>query len=275
MAGQTVSALGDAVSITAMPLLVLFLTGSGALMGIVGALQLVPDLLFGLMAGALADRWDRRRMILWADGGRALLTAAIPISYWLGLPTMTVILAVTIPINTLRLFSDAGLTSALPSIVGRENLGRAHGYLEATLSFPFIVGPALAGVLVATIGAASTLAIDAGSFAFSALSMLLVRRQLRADRGDELPRLLQDVKAGITFVWRHLVLRVIVSYWSVMAIATAAVVPTLGYYITVDRGLGSEVFGFVGSAWSVGYLGGSLLAARLRGQRIGLRMLDR
>src|SRR5688500_14670809 len=102
MAGQTVSALGDAVSITAMPLLVLFLTGSGALMGTVGALQLVPDLAFG-------------------------------------------------------------------------TIGRANSYMEATLSLPFIVGPALAGVLAATIGPAPTLAIDAGSFAASAAGMLLVR----------------------------------------------------------------------------------------------------
>ncbi|MDQ3293748.1 MAG: MFS transporter, partial [Actinomycetota bacterium] len=54
LGGQAVSALGDAISITAMPLLVLVLTGSGALMGVVGALQLVPDLLLGLPAGALA-----------------------------------------------------------------------------------------------------------------------------------------------------------------------------------------------------------------------------
>src|SRR5687767_13911506 len=98
LAGQAVSALGDAITLTAMPLLVLFLTGSGALMGIVGALQLLPDLVLGLLAGALADRWDRRRMMMWADAGRAVLTAAIPLSFWLGLPTMAVIFIVTVPI---------------------------------------------------------------------------------------------------------------------------------------------------------------------------------
>ncbi len=61
--GQGISALGDAVSFTALPLLVLALTGSGAAMGIVAALQTLPDLLLGLPAGALADRWDRRRMM--------------------------------------------------------------------------------------------------------------------------------------------------------------------------------------------------------------------
>ncbi|MGH2614795.1 MAG: MFS transporter, partial [Thermomicrobiales bacterium] len=125
LAGQAVSAFGDAITLTAMPLLVLFLTGSGALMGLVGALQILPDLVLGLPAGALADRWDRRRMMLWADAGRAVLTAAIPLSFWLGWPTMAVILVVTVPTNALRVLSDAGFTSAVPGLVGRENLARA------------------------------------------------------------------------------------------------------------------------------------------------------
>jgi hypothetical protein len=67
LVGQGISAIGDAISVTTMPLLVLALTGSGLQMGIVGVLQRLPDLLFGLPAGAYADRWDRRRMMLWAD----------------------------------------------------------------------------------------------------------------------------------------------------------------------------------------------------------------
>jgi MFS family permease len=273
LAGQAVSALGDAITLTAMPLLVLFLTGSGALMGIVGALGLLPDLVFGLPAGALADRWERRRMMMWADAGRAVLTVAIPLSFWLGLPTMAVILFVVVPINTLRVFSDAGFTSAVPNLVGRENLGRANSYLEATLSVSFIIGPAIAGVLAATIGPAPTLAIDAASFAVSAGSLSLVRRPLRADRPREMPHILVDIKEGIQFVWRHLVLRAVIAYWGVNTIATAALIPTLSYYITIDRRLGSELFGFVGSAWSVGYLFGSLLVGRLGGRRVGSRML--
>lgn len=82
LGGQGVSALGDAITFTALPLLVVTLTGSGIVMGIVGVLQTIPDLVLGLPAGALADRWDRRRLIIWADLGRALLTALIPLACW-------------------------------------------------------------------------------------------------------------------------------------------------------------------------------------------------
>ncbi len=81
LAGQGASAIGDAVSFTALPLLVLALTGSGLAMAFVGVLQSIPDLIFGMVAGVLADRGDRRRMMFLADLGRAALTALIPLSY--------------------------------------------------------------------------------------------------------------------------------------------------------------------------------------------------
>ena len=92
LGSQGVSSLGDAVSFTALPLLVLALTGSGLAMGIVGALQTLPDLVFGMVAGAIADRHDRQRMMFLADLGRGVLTALIPLSVFLGGPTMVVIL---------------------------------------------------------------------------------------------------------------------------------------------------------------------------------------
>lgn len=273
LAGQAASALGDAITLTAMPLLVLQLTGSGALMGLVGALQLVPDLVLGLPAGALADRWDRRRMMMAADAGRAILTLAIPLSFWLGGPTMLVLLVVTLPVNALRVLSDSAFSSSVPSLAGRENLGRAMSAMEATLSVPFIIGPAIAGLLVVVIGPASTLAIDAVSFAVSAVSLLFVRRSLRAERPAQIPNVLDDIREGIGFVRRHAVIRTVIGFWALLQISTAALIPALGYYITVDRGLGAQVFGFVGSCWSVGYLLGSLLVGRLGRVAMGYRMV--
>jgi hypothetical protein len=273
LAGQAVSALGDAIALTAMPLVVLLLTGSGVLLGIVGALELLPDLIFGLPAGALADRFDRKQLMMWADAGRALLAAIVPLSLWLDGPTVALILIVTFPVNALRVLSDAGFTSAVPGLVGRNNLARANSYMEATLSVPFVVGPALAGVLMATAGAAFTTGLNAASFALSAVSLSLVRRNLRAERGTKLPNILVDIREGIEFVWRHHILRTLIGYWSLTAAITAALVPALSYYITIDRGLGPELFGIVGSAWSAGYLLGSLVIGRVGAGLLGLQML--
>ncbi len=182
LGGQAVSAFGDAISQTVLPLLVVALTGSGLAMGVVGVLQLLPDLLLGLPAGALADRWDRRRMIIIADLGRASLTALIPLSVMLGWPTMGVILLVTFPVNTLRVLFLAAWTAVMPSIVAPDQVGRSSGYAEAIFSASYVIGPAIAGLLVAFLGPGPTLTIDAASFVFSAASLMLIRRPLRADR---------------------------------------------------------------------------------------------
>ena len=90
-------------------------------MGLVGALQTLPDLVFGMVAGVLADRSDRKRMMFLADLGRAFLTALIPLSVLLGGPTMAVILVVAAPMSVLRSFFLAGYTASVPALVGRPH----------------------------------------------------------------------------------------------------------------------------------------------------------
>ena len=108
---QGISSVGDLVAVTALPLLVLELTGSGVAMGIVLAIQALTDFAFGLFAGAFADRTDRKRMMVVADVGRAALTALIPISAIAGGPTMAVVVAVAGPLSIFRSMFRAGYLS--------------------------------------------------------------------------------------------------------------------------------------------------------------------
>jgi MFS transporter, ENTS family, enterobactin (siderophore) exporter len=270
--GQGLSAIGDGVTFTALPLLVLQLTGSGLQMGIVGALQMLPDLVLGLPAGVLADRWDRRRMMLIADLGRALLVALIPLSLVLGLPTMAVILLVTVPINALRVLFMAGYTAAVPNLVGRERLGQATSYFESAFALGWILGPVLAGLLAVAFGPGPTLAIDALSFLASAASLLFVRRSLRATGRTEPRGLLSEIREGIAFVARHPTLRAVVVHWSLYTIAIAPVVAVITYYVTVDRGFSADALGLGISAFGAGSLVGSLAAARFMDRPLGLLM---
>jgi ENTS family enterobactin (siderophore) exporter len=273
LGGQAVSAFGDAISLTVLPLLVVALTGSGIAMGIVGALQLLPDLLLGLPAGALADRWDRRRMIIVADLGRALLTALIPISVLLGWPTMGVILLVTFPINALRVVFLAAWTAVMPSIVGVDQVGRASGFAEAIFSASYVIGPAVAGVLVAVLGPGPTLAVDAASFVFSALSLMLIRRPLRADRDGVETHLLAEIREGIRYIVGEPILRVAIPYWTIISVATAPIAPVVIFFLTIDRGAGPGMVGLILSAYGLGSLVGALVATRFTQGRLGRLML--
>src|ERR1035437_8006483 len=142
LTGQGISALGSAATFVAMPLVVLLLTGSGLLMGLVGILETVPDLLFGLPAGVDADRWDRRRVMIAPDFGRAVLTATIPLAVIAGLPVVPVILIVVGPLNLLRVLFSAAQNASLPALAGRAPLAAGAGYFEAVWAFGYVLGPA-------------------------------------------------------------------------------------------------------------------------------------
>ena len=262
LSSQGVSALGDAVSFTALPLLVLALTGSGLAMGVVGALQTLPDLVFGMVAGALADRHDRKRMMFLADLGRAMLTAAIPISVFLGGPTMVVILIVAAPLSTLRALFLAAYTASVPALVGRSQVARANSYFEAVYSIGYIVGPAIAGVLSSTIGPGPTLVIDAVSFGLSGLALAAVRRDLRAPVDRPRASLVTDIREGIDFIVAHPMLRAMIAFWGVVSISTAPLVTALAVYVTRDLDHEDTVLGLILTAYGIGTVAGALLTSR-------------
>src|SRR5674476_504985 len=125
-------------------------------------------------------------MMFVADLGRPVITVSVPLTYWLGGPTMAVILLITFPLNVLRVLWLAAYTAAVPGLVGRPQIARANAIFETFFTVGWIAGPALAGILSAAIGPASTLAIDAVTFVFSSAALLFVRRPLcpapRAER---------------------------------------------------------------------------------------------
>lgn len=271
--GQGLSSFGDAITFTALPILVLALTGSGLAMAIVGILGTLPDLILGLPAGAFADRLDRRRMMLGADVGRAVLTAFIPLSVALHGPTMGVILLVTFPINCLRVLFLAGYTAAVPGLVGRTQVGRATSIFEAVYNVGFVVGPGIAGVLAGAIGPGPTIAVDAVSFAISSSALVLIRRPLKPPPRTVETHLLTEIREGIVFVAGHPVLRSVILFWGLVSVGTGALVSALTFHIQIDRHLGPEVIGFVLSAYGIGSLAGAVLAARLVGGILGRKML--
>ena len=244
-------------------MLVLELTGSGVAMGVVLAIQALTDFAFGLFAGALADRSDRKRMMVVADVGRALLTALIPISAIAGGPTMAVVVAVAGPLSILRSMFRAGYLSSLPNLVGREHLARANGILESVYSSSVIIGPLIAGFLSATIGPGPTLAIDALSFAISAIGLFLMTTDLRAPLDRPQTHILTDVREGVAYVVGHRVLRSAILLFGLYSAIVAPLIVAIAVRVTRDLSESEGVFGIVVASFGFGAVAGSLIAVRL------------
>jgi predicted MFS family arabinose efflux permease len=232
-------------------------------MGVVGALQTLPDLVFGMVAGAIADRSDRKLMMFRADLGRAALTALIPISVLLHGPTMAIILIVAAPMSTLRSFFLAGYTASVPGLVGRPQVARANGIFETVYSAGYILGPSIAGVLASVIGPGPTLGIDAASFALSSLGLFLVRRPLTAPVDRPKTRIVDDIREGIRFILGHSILRAAILLWGITSIVTAPIVAALAFRITRDLGQSPTILGIVLTAHGIGTVVGSIAATRI------------
>jgi MFS family permease len=264
--GQTISNLGSSVTLFALPLLVYKLTGSALNLGISAAANMLPYLLFGLLLGAWADRVDRKRMMILTDIGRAAVIATIPLMAVLGLLSVWWIYLVGFLHSTLTICFSAGEFAAIPSLVEQDDLVSANGRIQASYSGASILGPVLAGVLVAFVPLATLMLLDSFSFVISALSIALITISFNQskDEQEERKHILQDVVEGLRYVWRHPVLRNI----SLMMALVNFIMATEGAQLVLfakERLLASDTqVGLLYTAESVGVVVLSLLAGSLR-----------
>jgi MFS family permease len=204
--GQAVSSLGSEASQLALPLLILSVTQSPAQAGIAGALRSLAYLLLGLPAGALVDRWDRRRTMILCDAGRALALGSIPLALALGRLTIAQLYLVSLLEGTLYVFFGLAETAALPHVVAKAQLPAATAQGEVTGGVVTLVGPALGGTLFGVTRALPFLA-DAISYAASVLSLAWLRLPLQGERTPQARRLGAEVRAGLEWLWREPVVR--------------------------------------------------------------------
>jgi MFS family permease len=132
--GQLISQVGSSFTLFALPLLVFKITHSATNLALTTASEFVPYLLFGLVLGALADRVDRKRMMLLTDVGRGLVIVVLPVLALSGTLQVADIYAVAFVQSTLGILFTCGEFAAIPSLVGRDDLVAANGRIMATNS---------------------------------------------------------------------------------------------------------------------------------------------
>src|SRR5436309_601038 len=179
--GQMISAVGTRVSMLAFPLFVLALTHSPAQAGLIGAMRGLPYALLILPAGALVDRWNRKRVMILCDIGRAIALGSIPIALILGRLTIVQLYVVSLVEGILFTFFGLAETACLPQVVAKEQLPTAAAQGMAIDSVSELIGPAIGGVLY-SIGRAIPFLTDAISYAASALSLFFIKAQFQEER---------------------------------------------------------------------------------------------
>ncbi len=210
--GQTLSGLGDAFAMIAMPLLVLQATGSVAQMGLVTGTYGVVQLLAGIYAGLLVDRLDRRRLMIACDLGRLLVYSLIPAGWLLAGPQVWLIYVTTALGSLLGNVFGIGYITALANLVDRDQIMDANSRMQISGGLSFMAGPMVAGVAIAIFNPSFAIGVDAVTFLISALSLMMVRlRQVAVVEGTETRRAYgrDELLAGIRYLVQHPLLRTV------------------------------------------------------------------
>ncbi|MBF4161183.1 MFS transporter [Nocardioides sp. CBS4Y-1] len=253
----------------AIPLLVLATTGSAARTGMVAAAELVPLVLFKIVAGPAIDSLGPRRVALTCDTLSVVAVAAVPLLHTAGLLSFGALLALVALAGALRGPGDAAKHAMIPSVVAaaRVPMEQVTGLYSAVERTASMLGAALAGVLVLALGPADALLVDAASFGIGVLVLGLGTRRLArvGDAGEE-PADALGYRVRLREGWRFLRtdrllmgIAVMVALTNMLDLAWSAVLMPVW---AVDSGHGAGALGLLFAVWGGCSALGSLVAAK-------------
>jgi MFS family permease len=264
--GQSASAIGDSVVIVALALYITRTTGSATDLGLVLAAQTVPLAALVLIGGVVADRMPRQRVMLTSDAVRAVLHGGVAVLILAGGATIPELLIVEAAFGAARAFFQPAYTGLVPLTVDRAELQQAQGLTALTMNLAILIGPALGTLLVISVGAGVAFALDAATFAVSAVLLLHVhpRAVSALDPGEEHPSVLRSLREGWTEVWAR--------PWFAASLAVFAVIMLCGYatwnalapVIARDIYGGASRYGVLESVAGGGALVGAVIGMRWR-----------
>ena len=255
--GQLISVIGDKIDQIALGILVYEVTGSELQMGISLAISMLPAAIFGMMAGAYVDRWDRRRTMIVADLARAVLVCMIPFAVGVGL---WLVYLIALAVATMSLFFEPAKLALIPDLVKSDELQAANSLDNATVSVAELLGLAFAAGLVALLGYRVAFFLDGVTYLVSAVAIALIAHRSVAGSGavPGLRAVAGEAIAGARYVVRHGVLRDLLVMYSAAAAGIAASV-TLVYVLALDRfKAGAPGLATLDGAITVGLLVGTL-----------------
>ncbi|MBO0825957.1 MAG: MFS transporter, partial [Actinobacteria bacterium] len=262
--GQVLSDTGSDAAFIAYPLLILALTGSPAIAGVVGTARLVVQLLLGLPGGTLADRLDRRLTMIVCDTTRVVVLALLAVLVLLHVVTWPVVLIVAVVDGAANVVFNPAATAALPAIVADEQLEQAWAATEARTYAASLAGPALGGALFG-LGRSLPFIADSVSYLVSAITVSRIRGRFRPEQVGERASWWRETADGVRTVWQHPLLRAVVIQAPLINFAFNGVI----FAITVALrryGTAPGVVGLVQAGIAVGGLLGALAATRLQGR---------
>ena len=274
--GESISVLGDHFHFVALAWLTLQLTGSGLALGSVLMVAAIPRTVFILLGGALSDRFSPRSLMLYSNAFRAVLVGFLAALVLTGNAQLWQLFVFAGIFGVVDALFYPAVNSILPMLVDEPNLPPANALLQGSQQLAGLIGPALAGLLIASFQIGTAFVVDAVSFAFAATAVFFVlggRRAGHAEAGSGSPRptLLSTISAGLRAAWSDPAVRSLILLTAAFNFAfNGPLLVGLPFLARNSLGGGSATFGILLSAFGAGSLLGAAGAGSVgRVRRLG------
>ena len=271
LAAEVVSTTGSAITFVALPWFVLVTSGSAGRMSVVLAAEVVPMALFGIPSGSVVARLGARATMLVSDLLRAPLIALVPLLHWTGHLSFAALVAIVFLVGVFTAPYISSQRTIIPELFGDDEklVAKASGLFGGAGQLPIVIGPAIAGALIALIGAPALLVVDGATFLFAFAAVLAFVREGRRVPADDASR---GVLAGVRYLASDtllgpMTLTIIILDGAAGAIAVA--VPLLAF-TRYDRN--PHVAGWIFTSFGAGAVVGSLLVMKLLDRVAPLRL---
>jgi len=262
LVAELVSLTGSAMTYVALPWFVLVTTGSTAKMAWVLAAELLPVGLLGIPAGSLIARLGAKRTMNIADAARVPLMAAIPVLHWTGHLTFGALLACTFLLGCFMAPYYSSSRLILPEVLGEDEglVAQGSAFLQAANQLTQLGGPIIAGLLIAWIGGPAVLLIDAATYAFSFVVILVFVRSGKRYPQDESSR---GLFAGLRYVARDRILGPMMAAAAFINFTAQGLIAMLPVLVVRRFDADPKIVGFFFAAFGAGALAGSLIASQI------------
>jgi predicted MFS family arabinose efflux permease len=262
LSASFINNVGDGVAVSAGPLLVASLTRDPFLVSMALLSEYLPALLFGVIGGVAADRFDRRRVVILVDLGRAFVLAVLVVTIASGAVNIAVVLLALFVLGTAETFADSASGALLPGLVARDDLGVANARLQGTflLTNELLLPPV--GAFLFAVGPAIPFATNAAGFALGAVLISRVVTDVREAQPDR-PGVRAEMLEGIRWLVAHPPMRTLALTILAFNVTFGAAWSVLVLYAGERLGMNEVGFGLLSTAVGIGGLIGTASYGRL------------
>lgn len=263
--GQSISSLGTGISQVAFPLLIFVLTNNPALAGLLFSAGQLPYILLSLPAGALVDRWDRKRVMLVCTAGLALCLTSVALLMFSGFPPLVQLISFFVfsfLIGSLSVFYGLAELATLTQVVSKPQLSQALTQNEVVYSTVSLAAPPLGTVLL-SVSRFLPFIVDAISYMVLLVSLFFIRTSFQEERVERKAHLLVDIGQGLHWVWRQPAIRLLIvlaGYLEVIVSINVLLVPVIARKEEIPL----SVAGLILAAAGIGNLLGAVVNPALQ-----------